>query len=96
MDNLFKVRALTQAVNDIVPPPMKAYLRLFAKKASGQVTDRLAYDVISGSDKVLNVISVVAAAQVTDQDQPENHHHDRPPGWPTSDIFRPPMKTPSA
>lgn len=67
MDNLFKIRVLTTAVNMMKAPAMVVYNRLFRAKENMQMTDRLAFDVISGSERVLKNISVAAAATVTDK-----------------------------
>ena len=67
MDNLFKIRVLTTAVNKMKAPAMVVYNRLFRPRENMQMTDRLAFDVISGSERVLKNISVSAAATVTDK-----------------------------
>ena len=67
MDNLFKTRSLTHAVNMIENPSMKVYNRIFRKHEHGELSDRLAFDVITGNKKVLDNLSATAAAQVTDR-----------------------------
>jgi len=67
MDNLFKIRVLTTAVNRMKAPAMVVYNRLFRPKENMQMTDRLAFDVITGSERVLGNISVSAAATVTNK-----------------------------
>jgi hypothetical protein len=67
MDNLFLVRVLTTAINQMVTPGMKIYDRIFRGKEHLEPSDRLAFDVISGSEKVLKNISVYAPAVVTDK-----------------------------
>lgn len=67
MDNLFKIRVLTTAVNEMKPPDMKVYNRMFRAKEHLEPSDRLAFDVITGSQKVLKNISIYAAATVTDK-----------------------------
>jgi hypothetical protein len=67
MDNLFKIRVLTTAVNKMKAPAMVVYNRLFRPRENMQYTDRLAFDVISGSERVLKNIAVTAAATVTNK-----------------------------
>jgi len=67
MDNLFKLRTLTTAVNMMYDPSMVIYNKYFASKARGEITDRLAFDVITGSQKILENMSIYAAAKVTDK-----------------------------
>ncbi len=67
MDNLFKVRTLTAAVNAIQAPSRLVYNRLFAGQENMQPSDRLAFDVISGSEKLLSNISIFAPATVDDK-----------------------------
>lgn len=67
MDNLFKIRVLTTAVNEMKAPEMTVYNRLFRGKEHLEPSDRLAIEVISGSQKVLKNISIYAAATVTDK-----------------------------
>jgi hypothetical protein len=64
MDNLFKTRVLTTAINALRPPGRKLFQRYFAPKANWQPTDRLAFDVISGSETVLKNIKVTAPAVI--------------------------------
>ncbi|MEW6265310.1 MAG: major capsid protein [Thermodesulfobacteriota bacterium] len=65
MDNLFKIRALTAAVNKMVAPARRIYNRYFQPKEHLEPTDRLAFDIITGSERLLGNISVVAPATVT-------------------------------
>ncbi len=67
MDNLFKIRILTAAVNAIKAPARKVYNRIFAGFERMEPTDRLAFDVISGSEKLLGNISIFAPATVDDK-----------------------------
>lgn len=67
MDNLFKIRTLTRAVNAIKAPARVVYNRLFAGYEGMQPSDRLAFDVISGSEKLLGNISIFAPATVDDK-----------------------------
>ena len=67
MDNLFKIRTLTAAVNAIKAPMRKVYNRIFAGYENMQPSDRLAFDVISGSEKLLSNISIFAPATVDDK-----------------------------
>ena len=67
MDNLFKIRTLTAAVNAIKAPMRRVYNRLFAGYENMQPSDRLAFDVISGSETLLGNISVSAPATVDDK-----------------------------
>jgi hypothetical protein len=66
MDNLFKSRVLTAAINEMFSPSMMIYRTLFAGKEHMEATDRLAFDVITGSEDVLGEIAVEAPATVTD------------------------------
>lgn len=65
MDNLFSIRSLTTAVNEIKTAESRVFDRLFRGKAHMEVSSRLAFDVISGSEGILNNISVAAPAVVT-------------------------------
>lgn len=67
MDNLFKIRALTAAINAMKAPGRRAYNRFFQPREHMEMTDRLAFDVITGSEGILANISVNAAATVTDK-----------------------------
>ena len=67
MDNLFKIRTLTAAVNAIKAPMRRVYNRIFAGYENMQPSDRLAFDVISGSEKLLGNISIFAPATVDDK-----------------------------
>ncbi|BBO80175.1 hypothetical protein DSCO28_07410 [Desulfosarcina ovata subsp. sediminis] len=67
MDNLFKIRTLTAAVNAIKAPSRRVYNRIFAPYENMQPSDRLAFDVISGSEKLLSNISIYAPATVDDK-----------------------------
>ncbi len=65
MDNLFKIRALTAAINAMKAPGRRIYNRLFAPREHMEMSDRLAFDIITGSEGILGNISVDAAATVT-------------------------------
>ena len=67
MDDLFQVRTLTKAVNAIPAPNRRIYNRLFAGKDNPQKSDRMAFDVISGSEGILKTISVIEPATVDDK-----------------------------
>lgn len=67
MDNLFKIRALTAAINAMKAPSRRIYNRFFAPREHMEITDRLAFDIIFGSEGILGNISVNAAATVTDK-----------------------------
>jgi hypothetical protein len=65
MDNLFKIRTLTGAVNMMQAPSRRVYNRLFQGKEYLEPTDRLAFDIITGSEALLANLKVVAPATVT-------------------------------
>jgi len=67
MDNLFKIRTLTTAVNMFYAPAALVYNRYFSGRKRGEPTDRLAFDVITGSQKILENMSIYAEAKVTDK-----------------------------
>lgn len=67
MDNLFLIRVLTTAINEMVTPGMKVYDRLFRGKEHLEPSDRLAFEIISGSEKVLKSVNIYAPATVTDK-----------------------------
>jgi len=67
MDDLFKIRILTTAVNAIKAPAMKVYNRIFRGKEHMEPSDRLAFEIISGSEGILKNISIYAPASVTDK-----------------------------
>jgi hypothetical protein len=64
MDNLFLIRTLTTAVNAMVAPSRRIYNRLFQGKENMQGSDRLAFDIITGSEGILGNIAVNAPATV--------------------------------
>jgi hypothetical protein len=67
MDDLFKIRVLTAAINAMKSPSMKVYNRIFRNREHMEASDRLAFEVISGSEGILKNISVYAPAEVTDK-----------------------------
>jgi len=67
MDNLFKIRVLTTAINEMPSANMVVYNRLFRGKEHLEPSDRLAFEVITGSEKLLKNISIYAPAQVDDK-----------------------------
>jgi hypothetical protein len=67
MDNLFKIRTLTGSVNQMPAPERRIYNRLFQGKEHLAPSDRLAFDIITGSEKILATIKVVAPATITDK-----------------------------
>lgn len=67
MDDLFKIRVLTTAINQMISPAMKVYNRIFKGKEHMEPSDRLAFEVISGSEKVLKSLSIYAPAIVTEK-----------------------------
>ena len=64
MDNLFLVRTLTTAINALRAPGMRIFQRHFAGRTHMEPSDRLAFEVISGSEGVLAAITVYAPATV--------------------------------
>lgn len=67
MDDLFKIRVLTTAINAMKAPAMKIYNRIFRGKEHLEPSDRLAFEVITGSQRILKNISIYAPAAVTDK-----------------------------
>lgn len=67
MDNLFLIRTLTAAINAMKAPSRKVYNRLFAPREHMEMSDRLAFDIITGNETILGNISVTAPATVTDK-----------------------------
>jgi len=67
MDNLFRTRVLTSAVNEMQAPEARVFNRLFAPKANMQISDRLAFDIITGSQQILPNLAVNAEATVTNK-----------------------------
>ncbi len=67
MEDLFRVRALTTAVNNLKTPQRKIFGTLFAGKTHMVETDRIAFDVIGGSEGILRNISIHAPAEVTEK-----------------------------
>lgn len=65
MDNIFRTRVLTGAVNMMSAPAMIVYNRFFRGREHMEPSDRLAFDVISGSENLLSNLTVTAPAQVT-------------------------------
>jgi len=64
MDNLFLTRTLTAAINAMRPASTVIYDRLFRKHEHMEPTDRLAFDVITGSESILANLSVYAPATI--------------------------------
>lgn len=67
MDNLFLVRTLTTAINSMKAPSRKIYNRIFAGKEHLEPSDRLAFEIITGSEGVLGNISVNAPSTVDEK-----------------------------
>lgn len=67
MDDLFKIRILTTAINVMKATTMKVYDRIFRGKEHLEPSDRLAFEVITGSQKILKNLSIYAPAMVTDK-----------------------------
>ncbi|WP_028320382.1 major capsid protein [Desulfatiglans anilini] len=67
MDDLFKIRVLTAAVNAMTAPSMVIYNRIFRGKEHLEPSDRLAFEIHTGSQKILKNLSVYAPAQVRDK-----------------------------
>jgi len=65
MDNLFRIRVLTTSVNNIQTPQARIFNRYFRSKGRMEVSDRLAFDIISGNETLLKNISIHAPATVT-------------------------------
>lgn len=63
MDKLFRTRALTKAVNMIKPGPTRILDKVFKNK-SRQMTSRFAWDIISGSDTLLDNLKVGDPASI--------------------------------
>jgi len=67
MDNLFKIRTLTTAINNLNTPQAVFFNRFFAPKGRMETSDRLAFDILSGSSKILKNLSVTAEAEIREQ-----------------------------
>jgi len=67
MDNLFKIRTLTTAINNLNTPDAVFWNRFFAPKGRMETSDRLAFDILSGSRKILKNLSVDAEAEIREQ-----------------------------
>ena len=67
MDNLFKTRVLTTAVNKMTTPSLNVFNRYFAGKAKMQTTSRLAFDIITGNEGILPNIATFEQATVTEK-----------------------------
>lgn len=66
MDNVFKTRVLTAAVNKIKPVRTPVLDKVFGRKKQ-ELSDRFAFDIKSSSERLLKNIRVSEAAQVTDK-----------------------------
>ena len=64
MDHLFKTRTLTTAINAMRKPGSRIFQRYFAPVLNWQPTSRIAWDIISGSERVLKAVRVDAPATV--------------------------------
>ena len=67
MDDLFKIRILTAAINAMKGPARRIYNRIFAGKEHMEASDRLAFDIITGSEGLLCNISIYAPADVDEK-----------------------------
>lgn len=67
MDDLFKVRVLTTAVNNLKAPKRTIFGALYADKMHMVESDRIAFDIVSGSEGILQNVSVFAPATVTEK-----------------------------
>lgn len=63
MDNLFKTRVLTREVNKIKGPPSLILQKVFGYKER-QVGSQFAWDIVSGSDKLLGNLKTSDAATI--------------------------------
>lgn len=66
MNDLFLIRILTAAVNAIKAPSMRIYNQFFKGKEHLEPSDLLEFDIITGSQKIMKNISIMAPAQVRD------------------------------
>lgn len=66
MDNVFKTRTLTAAINKIKTVKTPVLDKIFGRKKR-QMSDRLAFDVKYSNERLLKNIKVSAPAQVTDK-----------------------------
>lgn len=66
MDELFLVRILTAAINAMKAPSMRIYNRFFKGKEHLEPSDLLEFDIITGSQKIMGNISIMAPATVRD------------------------------
>lgn len=64
MDNIWSIRTLTTAMNNMESPDMRIFNKFFRPKLNMQPSSRLAFEVISGNNTVLGNISVTAPATV--------------------------------
>ncbi len=64
MDNLFKTRVLTKAINAMRNPGGRIFQRHFQPLLNWQYTSRLAFDQITGSERILGTISVDLPAPI--------------------------------
>lgn len=67
MDSIFQIRTLTTAINEMPAANMVVYNRLFRGKEHMEPSDRLAFEIITGSEKLLKNISIYAPATVDDK-----------------------------
>ena len=64
LDDFFRVRVLTQAVNDIKTAETRIYDKFFRGKENMQMTDKLAFDVITGNETILANLNKYAEAPI--------------------------------
>lgn len=67
IDALFEVVTLTEAVNQIERPEMRIFNTLFRGRVHAMDSDAISWDVITGSQRLLQSISVYAPATVTEK-----------------------------
>jgi hypothetical protein len=64
MDNLFRTRILTQAVNEIRTGETRIYDKFFRGKENMQSSERLAFDIITGNETILENLNKYAEAPI--------------------------------
>ncbi|SDO04029.1 Phage major capsid protein E [Desulfonauticus submarinus] len=65
MDDFFKPTVLTASINEMQSPQMVIYNRIFKGKEKFNPTDKLEFEVLSGSESILRNLTVFEPAQVT-------------------------------
>jgi len=64
VEDLFNIRVLTTAINEMQTPEMRIFNKLYRPKAHMEVSDKLMFEIITAGESILGTISIYAPATV--------------------------------